>query len=1130
MLKFKSIQKRIALIVAISFALMSLPLTVAPANEVSAAVQTSYYVATTGSDTNVGTEAQPFKTVEKARDVIRTINGNMTGDIIVYLRGGTYNIDSTISFNESDSGTNGYKVIYQAYSGETPVITGGTTVTGWTVHSGNIYKASVTGVDNFRQLYVDGVRADRARSATTHTANGYYYDSGIDGYIVNDSVIGNYANPDDVELVWSKAWRCHRLSVSSIVDSGSGTKSIIMNQPYLDWSMTLDYAAGRPNSNNGFYVENALELLDQEGEWYYDKTNKVVYYQPRSGENIASAEVYIPNDDVESLIRLQGSTINNQVHNIEIKGLTFKHTTWLRPSTEGASSLQASFLIAGPNQGAHTDNGIIPPAAIEIDHANKIYINNNVLNNLGAIGIKMENDVQDTQITGNTISDTSADAIVIGTWKHNYIDPTLGEGLCTNILVRNNTISKVSDEYWGSPAITTYYGKLIDIQHNEISDIPYTGISMGWNGWSGLEKDSFSLGQNRISWNSISDYMKIGHDGGAIYTLNAQPGSVWEGNYIKDVNQANAALYPDEGSGYMTIKNNVVDIATDVCNYVMMWISTIHHVNVDNTYTNTTKFDDSGVKTSVTNTQYFPNANWSQEALNIISNAGITASSYAPLTPTPVTAGNLAYMKDCSAYYVDGSIAAMHTGSDQWRAVDGYSDSYALANNNYLWRQVVDLNGIGDINKVVVTFPSTPTAYETLYATSYDIKVSTNGTDYSKVATVTGSTGGIKETTFTPVQASYVMIEAVAPSGSGQTGGQMAISELEVYGDSNWRNFGGDVAKNKTASASSAYTSAYDAAKGNDGSTGTMWASTTDAADPTPWWKVDLVTQHKIAKIELVARQDSYGVDQERRNFEVQGSNTSDFSTYTTLGTQGTTPFPLKGTWSCNVSSNDSFRYIRVIRTGATDHHFNFSELRVFENALPTTPKSHWQYENNANDSGSNSNNGTLHGDALYTTLSKVGTHALQLDGTGDYMSSALATTLTDNVSMALWVKPSSVTGVQIIAHNGTTSGTGYGLLNYNNNVSILVAGKALCTSGVQLTIGQWYHIAAVRRNGTWEMYIDGVKKTITNSTAVPNTPTTGTYIGSNHSGGENFAGSVDDARIYDQAMTNAEILALATQ
>ena len=143
-----------------------------------AAAQTTFYVAPDGSDANPGTEAKPFATLEKARQAVRAINKDMTGDIVVVLRGGTYRIDKTITFEADDSGTNGHNVIYRAQAGETPIISGGKPVVGWQPDEKGRWKAPAP-VDDFRQLYVGGVRAiarprrharrTRTRRATTAT-------------------------------------------------------------------------------------------------------------------------------------------------------------------------------------------------------------------------------------------------------------------------------------------------------------------------------------------------------------------------------------------------------------------------------------------------------------------------------------------------------------------------------------------------------------------------------------------------------------------------------------------------------------------------------------------------------------------------------------------------------------------------------------------------------------------------------------------------------------------------------------------------------------------------------------------------------------------------------------------------
>jgi hypothetical protein len=87
--------------------------------------------------------------------MVRTMNGNLTGNITVHLRGGTYSITSPLLFTNADSGTNGYSVIYCSYNNEVPTISGGVQVTGWTLDRGNVYRTSLTRSTKLRSLFVN---------------------------------------------------------------------------------------------------------------------------------------------------------------------------------------------------------------------------------------------------------------------------------------------------------------------------------------------------------------------------------------------------------------------------------------------------------------------------------------------------------------------------------------------------------------------------------------------------------------------------------------------------------------------------------------------------------------------------------------------------------------------------------------------------------------------------------------------------------------------------------------------------------------------------------------------------------------------------------------------------------------
>lgn len=154
---------------ALSAVLLTSLTTQAPA---VAATRATFYVAPDGDDANAGTITAPFRTLQHARDVVRTVNSDMTGDINVYLRGGDYPVSSTIDFTPADSGTNGHHVVYAAYAGEKPVLDGGVQVTGWRQHSGNIWKATLNRDNKLRALYVNGKRAETA-SKTINSAGCY---------------------------------------------------------------------------------------------------------------------------------------------------------------------------------------------------------------------------------------------------------------------------------------------------------------------------------------------------------------------------------------------------------------------------------------------------------------------------------------------------------------------------------------------------------------------------------------------------------------------------------------------------------------------------------------------------------------------------------------------------------------------------------------------------------------------------------------------------------------------------------------------------------------------------------------------------------------------------------------------
>ena len=307
--------------------------------------QTAFYVSPGGNDSNAGTEAQPFKTLTKARDTVRTLNKSMTKDIVVYLRGGTYEVDQTLSFDERDSGTHGHTIIYKSYAGEKAAICGGRKIIGWERDSGNVWKARI-GLADFRQLYVNGVRAVRARGGRLPGAELY----ARDGYKTSDVSMATWGNQSDIEFIYDLEWERIIAKVHSIRKEGSNAV-VTMLQPYF----TLVRLKGGVQPSFPTYIENARELLDAPGEWYFDRTAQVVYYIPRAGEEVNSAEIMAP--AVEKLLELRGS-LDAPVHHIQFEGITFCHASWVRPSQVGLVDVQANFVITPHNLIARNDGSV----------------------------------------------------------------------------------------------------------------------------------------------------------------------------------------------------------------------------------------------------------------------------------------------------------------------------------------------------------------------------------------------------------------------------------------------------------------------------------------------------------------------------------------------------------------------------------------------------------------------------------------------------------------------------------------------------------------------------------------------------------------------------------------------------
>ena len=552
--------------------------------------QASYYVSPTGSDTNPGTVAAPFLTITKARDTVRTVNSNMTGDIYVYLRDGTYGITSTITFGTQDSGTGGHTIYYQAYPGETPILNGATKVTGWSVSSGSIYKASLNRSTKLRNLYVNDKRASMtSKTVTSAGGTGTYAvtsgqatwawasGSGSDGVkYATANVPAIASNKDDLEIVNGTTWNENIVCTRDVVTTSDGYQGLMLQQPY-------GVIAQLPGWSSGFSVTgshtifNAYEFLNGAGQFYFDKTTKTLYYYPRSGEDMASADVEAP--VVEKLLDIAGTSNTSRVKNITFQGITFANTDYSLYNVAGscgkATVQGATVYIAYGDGNWHNSKYEITdtlPGVINVNSADSINFVGNVVKHSGNEGISMINDVINSNITGNYITDIAGSGITIGHPQHVYLGDggthekyAKGvEGICTKDSITDNFIYDVSTArgFGGHAGVTAFFVDTLSITHNHIHTTAYNGINLGW-GWQNF-KDSTTCKSNNVSYNRFNNTLNRLHDSGAIYTLGQMTGTNINQNYVKGIPPNTSGptygLHNDEGSAYITENDNVLDI------------------------------------------------------------------------------------------------------------------------------------------------------------------------------------------------------------------------------------------------------------------------------------------------------------------------------------------------------------------------------------------------------------------------------------------------------------------------------------------------------------------------------------------------------------------------------------------
>ena len=551
------------------------------------------WISPKGSDFNDGTRQSPKATLtsalRQAREWRRTEDNRIQGGITIYMEGGTYAFHEPVFIRPEDSGTKESPTIIRSVGDEKVVLSGGICINGWK-KQGKVWVADVPVFNgrplDFRQLWVNGKKAVRARDVedfekmnricSVDEKNEILYVPAVSIRRLIDNK-GNL-KAKYAEMVLHQMWCVANLRIRSVEVQGDSA-AIRFHQP--ESRIQFEHPWPRPmvttdGHNSAFYLTNARELQDVPGEWYHDIDARKVYYYPREGEKMQEAEVIVP--AVETLVRVEG-TLDRPVCHIRFEKITFSYTTWMRPSEKGHVPLQAGMYLTDgyridPKMQRNYLNHPLdnqgwlgrPAAAVCVVAARQIDFERCRFEHLGSTGLDYEEAVQGGVVRGCLFRDIAGNGLLVGSFSpaahetHLPYDPADRREVCTQQQINNCYFTEIGNEDWGCLAIAAGYVGDVNIEHNEISEVPYSGISLGW-GWTQTVN---CMRNNRVHANLIHHYAKHMYDVAGIYTLGSQPKSyvtencvhsIYKPGYVHDPNHW-FYLYTDEGSSFITVRDN----------------------------------------------------------------------------------------------------------------------------------------------------------------------------------------------------------------------------------------------------------------------------------------------------------------------------------------------------------------------------------------------------------------------------------------------------------------------------------------------------------------------------------------------------------------------------------------------
>ncbi|PTX94381.1 right-handed parallel beta-helix repeat-containing protein [Opitutus sp. ER46] len=558
------------------------------------AAPAEFWVAPDGNDRADGTREQPLASpgmaLRKVRELRRLNDAKVAEGGRIILRGGVYQLAEPLFVRVEDTATAVAPTIFESAVGEQAWLSGGVPVGGWTkaeaveglptAARGQVWVAEAPKLGGrplaLRDLWVKGSRATRARTPNGGEMSQLVgWDRKEQFATIPATLVSGLRGPGALEMVVAQQWEVAFLRVKALTVTGETAKVTFMApESAREFQHPWPQPILPPEGGGAFHLANAIEFLDAPGEWFQDPANGRIYYWPERGQDPARDEVTVP--VLEQLVRVLG-TLDRPVEHVYFRNVGFAHSSWLEPNRSGHVPLQAGMPIVeayGINPPGTPDKKSLEnqawieriPAAVAVSGARHVGFLRCEFRHTAASALDLVDGVQDALVEGCRFTDVGGNGIQLGSFQEGGVEthvpyaPQDDRVVVARVRIANNVLRDTANVDWGCVAIGSGYAREIAIEHNDIADSSYTGISVGW-GWT---KTVNASRDNRVHANRIRRVATRLCDIGGVYTLSAQAGTRVTENVVDEIVISRYVdrpnhwfyLYTDEGSSNVTVRDN----------------------------------------------------------------------------------------------------------------------------------------------------------------------------------------------------------------------------------------------------------------------------------------------------------------------------------------------------------------------------------------------------------------------------------------------------------------------------------------------------------------------------------------------------------------------------------------------